>query len=196
MNPSSIIFGSTSAILFLAITVMFRVTGVGSTWTWLSGSENGAVGGVYGTKGIPSINNYPSGRCCHSMVFDPTLNCVYVFGGEGYAQSGTYGESTSLSRHNIPALGQVNDLWRFNISNNQWTWLSGSNVVDVNGVSGTKGVPSVDNYPGSRLEHSMIFDSAVNCIYIFGGWGYSLTGVFGKPNFDDSSYDLWLRSIE
>ena len=37
--------------------------------------------GVYGIKGIPSMSNYPGNREYHSMVLNPTQQCLYVFGG-------------------------------------------------------------------------------------------------------------------
>ena len=64
-------------------------------WTWISGSDTGHVPGVYGTKGIPSIKNYPGGRWRHSLVIDSSKNCLYVLGGNGYAQ--TINESTGAS---------------------------------------------------------------------------------------------------
>ena len=60
----------------------------------------------------------------------------------------------------------------FNISSNQWTWLSGNNAVDVPGVYGAIGIASISNYPGGRNSHSMSFDSTRNSIYVFGGNRY------------------------
>ena len=54
-----------------------------SWWTWLSGVSGTNDAGIYGTQGIPSTNNVPASRYGHSMVLDPNLNCVYVFGGTG-----------------------------------------------------------------------------------------------------------------
>jgi hypothetical protein len=66
---------------------MFDITS--QMWTWVSGSDTVGTFGVYGTKGVSSVNNYPGGRGGHSMVFHPLLNCLFVFGGFGYAA--TYG---------------------------------------------------------------------------------------------------------
>jgi hypothetical protein len=81
-----------------------------------------------------------------------------------------------MTRHMIFGSGRLNDLWRFNISSNEWTWLSGNNTVNAFGNYGTKGAPSVDNYPGARRGHSMAFDFTLGCIYIFGGLGYHRGG--------------------
>jgi hypothetical protein len=61
----------------------------------------------------------------------------------------------------------------YNIPSNQWVWLSGSNTVNVAGVYGIKGVPSVNNYPGGRRVHSMALHPTLNCIYVFGGYTFS-----------------------
>jgi hypothetical protein len=60
-------------------------------WTWVSGSNSVDAVGVYGTKGVPSVNNGPGSRYMHSMVFHPSMNCLFVFGGLGYATSATVG---------------------------------------------------------------------------------------------------------
>jgi hypothetical protein len=57
----------------------------------------------------------------------------------------------------------------YNISSTEWTWLSGNTTVNAPGVYGTKGIPSINSYPGGRERHSMAFDSKLNCIYVFGG---------------------------
>ena len=76
-------------------------------------------------------------------------------------------------------IGSLNDLWRYNISSQQWTWISGSNTVLVAGVYGTKGVPSNNNYPGGRYSHSMTINPNLGCIFVFGGNGYAQTTTFG-----------------
>jgi hypothetical protein len=67
-----------------------------SAWSWFSGNTTLNVPGVYGSKGIPSPNNYPGGRDAHSMVFDAVRNCIYVFGGRGYPESSTMGAPSLL----------------------------------------------------------------------------------------------------
>ena len=68
---------------------MFNITS--QMWTWVSGNNTANAVGVYGTKGVSSANNYPGSRYGHSMVLHPSLNCLFVFGGEGYATSATLG---------------------------------------------------------------------------------------------------------
>jgi hypothetical protein len=83
--------------------------------------------------------------------------------------------------------GYLNDLWMYNISSNAWTWVSGSNTADVVGVYGTKGISSVNNYPGGRYMHSMDLHISRNCLFVFGGSGYaasSITGMFVVVNLE------------
>ena len=56
----------------------------------MSGGDSLNINGIYGTKGVPSGNNFPGGRNGHSMVFHPSMNCMFLFGGYGYATS-TFG---------------------------------------------------------------------------------------------------------
>ncbi|MFX1275597.1 MAG: kelch repeat-containing protein [Promethearchaeota archaeon] len=66
----------------------------------------------------------------------------------------------------------------------EWMWISGSNTVNLNGVYGLKGVPSANNYPGSRKGAVSWTDSNDN-LWLFGGYGYPETGEQGYLN------DLW-----
>ena len=51
------------------------------------------MNGSYGDQRIPSSSNYPGSREYHSMVFNPSLNSLIVFGGNGYD------EATSLGKY-------------------------------------------------------------------------------------------------
>ena len=68
-------------------------------WTWVSGSTTGNAYGVYGTLGTASMSNVPGARNLAVSWTDGTGN-LWLFGGNGQAQSGTG--------------GQLNDLWMFN----------------------------------------------------------------------------------
>jgi hypothetical protein len=63
----------------------------------------------------------------------------------------------------------------------EWTWISGNTTVDINGVYGTMGVPSANNYPGGRRDHHIAIDSSRNKLYLFGGTGFAETGAEGQP---------------
>jgi hypothetical protein len=65
-----------------------------------------------------------------------------------------------------------------------WTWMAGSSSGNANGVYGTKGVASRSNIPGGR-EASGSWSDANGNMWIFGGYGYPLSGTKGYLN------DLW-----
>ncbi len=101
--------------------------------------------GVYGTKGISSLFNKPSSRHGATTWTDVTNN-FWLFGGIGYDANGL--------------VGYLNDLWKYNTTTNEWVWISGSNTRAQGGNYGTKGIPSVSNYPGSRYSFFSWIDAS------------------------------------
>lgn len=76
---------------------------------------------------------------------------------------------------NCKANGYLNDLWKYDLNTNEWTWLSGSNQVGQTGHYVQKGVPHADNIPGSR-NGGCLWVSDNGTIWLFGGWGYPPNG--------------------
>ena len=139
-------------------------------WTWVSGSNQTEQSGSYGTKGVPSPNNYPGARYQAVSWTDASGN-FWLFGGLGIDSAGNRGD--------------LNDLWRFN--NGQWTWMSGLNTVAVTGqagVYGSEGVPAPANTPGARVDANSWADASGD-LWLFGGFGRDSTGTLGLLN------DLW-----
>jgi hypothetical protein len=136
-------------------------------WTWVSGDNTIDQTGVYGTKGTASTSNIPGGRW-GSISWTDTSGNLWLMGGFGYA-------STSQ--------GELNDLWKFNPTTGEWTWVSGDNTPDQTGVYGTKGAPSVSNKPGGRGFAVSWTDTSGN-LWLMGGFGYASTSQ-GELN------DLW-----
>ena len=139
-------------------------------WTWVSGSNQTEQPGSYGTKGVPSPNNYPGARYQAVSWTDASGN-FWLFGGLGIDSAGNRGD--------------LNDLWRFN--NGQWTWMSGLNTVAVTGqagVYGSEGVPAPANTPGARVDANSWADASGD-LWLFGGFGRDSTGTLGLLN------DLW-----
>lgn len=165
-------------------------------WTWLTGIQGDASGengdsGIYGTQGVPSVDNTPGGRDYVSTWID-TSNHLYLFG--GYVENGVDGD---IEREDV-----FNDLWEFDPSAGTWTWLSGSNSVTgnnntvsyVTGVYGTLGVAAAGNVPGSRQgAYSPGANSGIvssGNLWLFGG-GFQSYGGFAD-NLTPASYnDLW-----
>ncbi len=94
----------------------------GTAWTWVSGGTTNLVSqnGKYGTQGVAAATNMPGGRHEAAGWADAHGN-LWLFGGEGNDSVGT--------THGI-----LNDLWVYNIASNQWTWVGGSNLANVNGT--------------------------------------------------------------
>ena len=85
MNPQRLLFWPTFALLPLLI--LSQSMWSTATWSWISGNSTADVNGVYGTKSVPSVNNFPGSRYAHSMTIHPSMDCMFVFGGQGYAAS-------------------------------------------------------------------------------------------------------------
>jgi N-acetylneuraminic acid mutarotase len=135
-------------------------------WTWVSGSNTGDQSGIYGTQGHTAPANVPGARNLAIGWIDNNGN-FWLFGGSGYDATG--------------ASDYLNDLWEY--SNGQWTWVSGSNVVDQPGAYGAQGIAAPGNTPGARIEPAAWADSSGN-LWLFGG-SPGPDGQFGIYN------DLW-----
>lgn len=156
-------------------------------WTWISGSNTGNQFGVYGTLGTPAAGNVPGARYGAMGWVDHSGN-LWMFGGDGIVNG--YG---SVNTNQIDWV--LNDLWIFNPSTSQWTWMGGSSTfpcIPINnecappsGVYGTLGTPASANIPGSRAYATTWTDAAGN-FWLFGGSGYDSQGNWGEPN------DVWM----
>ena len=74
----------------------------------------------------------------------------------------------------------MNDLWKYSISNNSWTWISGNNTINQNGIYGIQGISSSNNIPGSRYSSISWIDSLNNNLLLFGGFGFDSVGNQGN----------------
>lgn len=142
-------------------------------WTWVSGPSTNAVDGVYGTKGTPAAANMPGARD-KAISWVDTGGNLWLFGGEGYDSAGTW--------------WYLNDLWKYDIVNDQWTWVSGADTVNAVGVYGTKGTPAATNIPGARVYSASWKDSG-GSLWLFGGAAYS------PDTFNLEFNDLWKFDI-
>jgi len=139
-------------------------------WTWMGGSGMAGQPGVYGTLGTPAAGNVPGGRAAATRWTDSSGN-FWLFG--GYVVYLPLGNG-----------GYLDDLWEFNPSTREWTWMGGSGTVGQPGVYGTLGTPAAGNVPGCRNRARSWTDSSGN-LWLFGGYGADSTGTFGYLN------DLW-----
>jgi N-acetylneuraminic acid mutarotase len=136
-------------------------------WTWVSGSSTAGALGVYGTQGVASVSNVPGWRG-GSVSWTDTSGNFWLFGGQGQDPTGTN--------------GGLNDLWKFNVSAKTWTWVSGANTVNAQGIYGTEGTAAASNAPAGRASAVGCIDASGN-LWLFGGESFNPAG---------SDYnDLW-----
>jgi hypothetical protein len=119
-------------------------------WTWVNGSNLMSGIGNYGNQGIPSPTNLPPGRSGTCISWIDSLDNLWLFG--GIIGGGSF----------------LNDLWRYSIATNEWTWMSGSNVPNDPGYYGGKGVIDPVNRPSARADASKWQDHYGN-FWLMGG---------------------------
>jgi hypothetical protein len=129
-------------------------------WTWMGGSNQINQTATYGTQSVPSTANIPGGRR-HPAYWKDLSGNLWLFGGEGYTST---------------LAGRNNDLWKYNVTNNTWTWITGSNAPNPPGVYGTKGISAPANQPGGRRGSAFWIDG-MGDLWLFGGGGYAKVGT-------------------
>jgi hypothetical protein len=65
----------------------------------------------------------------------------------------------------------LNDLWKYDISTNHWTWVNGDTTVDNQDVHTIKGVAAEINKPGGRSNSQYWVDKSGD-LCLFGGVMY------------------------
>lgn len=219
----------------------------GGEWTWLKGDSAKNKHGVYGTMGVEAAGNNPGSRD-GQLTWTDNSGDLWLFGGEGYANSGGFSKLSDLWKYNVstnnwtwvkgdstgnnfstygtrgvpassnklgyrwagacwvnssgnfltfagqgnaksPSAGRLNDLWMYNPSSGEWTWLKGDTIADKNGVYGTLGTPAVANNPGARHAPGNWKDASGN-LWIFGGYGNAASGVTQSQLNDLWKYDV------
>ena len=176
---------------------MFNPTS--KTWTFVSGGATSTVNqaGIYGTQGTAASTNMPGGRQ-EAVGWADGKGNLWLFGGEGEDSAKT-------------ANGVLNDLWVYNITSKQWTWVTGSNMANQTGdyeaqpvvgpvnttaAAGTCGltagsvplscsaVSTTGAGPGSRWGGAAWIDQA-GTLWLFGGWGLDSTATNGNGALND-----------
>lgn len=129
-------------------------------WSWMGGKQTAYDNGVYGTRGVPASGNMPGGRIGAASWADKQGN-LWLFGGRGSGESST----------NDP----LNDLWKYDIAANTWTWISGDKNGNEPGEYGQKGVAAPGNHPGSR-QNAVTWTDKQGNFWLFGGSGLGARG--------------------
>ncbi|MEO5675284.1 MAG: kelch repeat-containing protein [Chitinophagales bacterium] len=129
-------------------------------WTWMKGPNVAQQPGHYGVKGVPDSANEPRYRDNSECWTDPFGN-LWLFGGYRQTFADLY----------------LNDLWKYNIATNEWTWMTGDTISYPPGVYGTLGIFDSVNTPGGRMCSRMHWTDTLGNLYLFGGYGVS--PIFG-----------------
>lgn len=120
-------------------------------WNLVAGDTTNSVAGIY---------TFPfkiGSREDFDMVLHPN-NTLYVFGGYARDQGGN--------------LGEINDLWEFNLNTLKWTFIGGNTTINVYGKY---------TFPyriGARKAHKMVLHPN-NSLIVFGGEGYDGGANYG-----------------
>jgi hypothetical protein len=130
-----------------------------NTWTWMKGPGTQNTFGIYGTMTVADTANFPTSRWECLAAWTDINNDLWFFGGI----TGLY----------------MNDMWKYNISSNSWTWMKGSSTGYPSNVYGTLGIEDTANVPSGRASYTHWMDGSGN-FWIFGG-----LDVSGRNN------DLW-----
>jgi len=136
-------------------------------WTWMKGPNTVDQPGIYGVQGIPDSSNNPGSRSETAVGWTDNAGDLWLFGGYTFEGSG----------------GHHNDLWRYTISTNNWTWMKGTNVLNQPPVYGTQTIEDSLSNPGSRMAYCHWKDNDGN-LWLFGG--YSM----GWPRNDVWKYNI------
>ena len=170
-------------------------------WAWMGGSstrEGSAClldleflyyrcgePGVYGTEGTAAAGNIPGGRAGATGWRDKQGN-LWLFSGNGFDINGYYGDP--------------NDVWEFNPSSMQWTWMGGNSAITANGCDyydcsgpslyGPLGSASAGDLPTGR-DHGVGWTDSSGNFWLFGGGGGDEPEFWSNGWIVDRYNDLW-----
>ena len=128
-----------------------------------SSQDSCGQNGVYGTQGVASIANMPPSRDTATTWTDASGN-LWLFGGGQTFTTNTIGSDI------------CNDVWVFEPTANEWSWMNGAasnfgqscNVTL--GTYGVQGTPATANTPSGRSGAASWTDHSGN-LWLFGGVG-------------------------
>ena len=147
------------------------------SWAYMGGDESWRRYGYFGTQGVRSVQNWPSGRVGAAYWTDSQGN-LWMFGGDYEIASNTH---------------ELNDLWRFEPPSTTyplgvWTWMSGQsdqNPDQTNILNTAVGIFSANNHPGGRDSTAFWVTYNPDILWVFGG-------LYGN---NQMSQDLWAYKI-
>ncbi len=121
-------------------------------WTFVGGSNQPNIKGIYGTQGAADAKNQPGSRSVPITWID-TAGDFWLFGGFGVDSAGK--------------VGDLDDLWKYH--NGEWSWVSGSDQADPTETYGTQGVPAQSNSPGGGRGLAASWVDSSGNFWLYGG---------------------------
>jgi N-acetylneuraminic acid mutarotase len=121
-------------------------------WVWQGGSDTLGAAASYGSLATPVASNNPGAREGAAKWADGAGN-LWLFGGDGLA-----GQSSEV----------FNDLWEYDPTSTQWTWVGGSSTAGNAGSYGALGVAVASNLPPARTG-AVSWVDASGVFWLFGG---------------------------
>lgn len=144
-------------------------------WRWVNGPSGDIPDTVHGIFNTTGSANLLGNRVAPANWIDTAGN-LYVFGG-------------AFANESDPADTLYNDLWKYNATEHQWSWIGGSNAANQPSHYDTVGVPAITNAPGAR-KGAAFWKTADGLFWLFGGFGYDEFHNLGMLN------DLWSYNPE
>lgn len=152
---------------------LWKFTPANGEWTWVSGSSTAEATSVYGTKGVAAPANTPGDRDHAASWIDANSN-LWLYGGFGDDATGQ-------------ARGDLADVWKFDTTTSQWTWVDGVTSLNQISVYPPLGTSTPAATPGGRDSSVTWIDNAGN-FWLFGGSATLSATTGGILN------DLWRYS--
>jgi hypothetical protein len=136
---------------------LWRYSIATNEWTWMQGSNLAlpSADPDYGTFQIPGPTNTPGGREETTVNWTDDDGNLWFYAG--------FDNLITLK----------DDVWKYDVSLNQWAWMAGSNGSNVAPDFGTLGIPLPTNTPGGRNAYGSWKDDNGD-LWLFGG-GQALT---------------------
>ncbi len=121
-------------------------------WAWMNGSNTTNAPQKYGASGVFDPQFTPGSRWTYAAWRDET--------GNGWIFGGIYS-------------GQMADMWQYDITTNQWAWMTGSHFINDAGSSGAICVSSLNYHPSARTENRMTWVDKCGNFWMFSGTNYN-----------------------
>jgi N-acetylneuraminic acid mutarotase len=130
---------------------LWRFDPASGNWTWMAGAT-GDYERVYGDLGVADAANTPGNRS-DTAAWKDSQGRLWLFGGSHWIGSHT---------------AQMSDLWRYDPTAGQWTWVGGPTDPDQGADYGMQGVEDAANNPAA-VAWTTTWTDEDGRFWLFGG---------------------------